>query len=167
MSLAQLKAMGADRGVVPVAFEIGGQILTKPVRAHADGRVDLLDIAANMYSKRSAARMAMNRLLYDEGSIRYNDQNEPCLIGFPRSAFSKVRWAGETGAHDSIVALPNVAVHMLLALRSRGGDELRAALATQLVRAMQAKAGLSDEEIHALEQPTPKPAAHQRRWVSS
>jgi len=46
---------------------------------------------------------------------------------------------------------------MLLALRSRGGDELRAALATQLVRAMQAKAGLSDEEIHALEQPTPNP----------
>jgi len=44
MSLAQLKAMGADRGVVPVAFEIGGQILTKPVRAHADGRVDLVDV---------------------------------------------------------------------------------------------------------------------------
>ena len=158
--LAQLKAVGADRGVAPVPFELVGSVLTKPIRAHSDGRIDLLDTASNMYEKRSAACQAVKRLLYDTQVVNDTESltdDGQSLLGFPLSAFSKVRWEGQGGSHDSIVAFPNVAIAMLLALKTRGGTELKAALATELARAMQAKAGLSDAEIQALEAQTTNP----------
>ena len=99
MSLAELRATGADRGVTPHNFELAGIALTNPIRATPDHRLDLLDVVENVCSTRDAGQKALSKLVSDV------DGMTPCesVIGFPTSVFTKVRWAGSRGSHRGAV----------------------------------------------------------------
>lgn len=158
------KALDCDRGVVPVSYELAVGLLTKPVRATPDGRLDVLDFISNAMTTRNAGVQALNAILEKVSplDVQLTSSGEGGQIGtnpiaFGPEAFSRVRWAGAKGAHDSLVAKENVCIAIMAALKTVAGAEIRSALATQLARAMQAKAGLTNEEIQAVEQPTTNP----------
>ena len=158
------KATGCDRGVVPVSYELAPGLLTKPVRSTPDGRLDLLDVLENVTTTRKGGVQALNGIL--EKTVRIDhagrshsqsDQTTTTPTGFGPEAFSRVRWAGAKGSHDSLVAKENVCIAVVAALKTVAGAEIRSALATTLARGMQAKAGLTNEEIQAVEQTVTNP----------
>jgi len=152
--MAAERAPEHDRGITPQDFTLTDGLLTKPVRATADNRVDLLDLAENVSSTRDAAKQALRTLIGDGSGIG----SGASPIGFDPSTITRVRWAGARGSHDSMVAPLNVAVAVLLGLRTRGGGDVRAAIATAFVRALAAKAGMSEEQVATLEAQTANPA---------
>ena len=81
MSLAELKAVGADRGVAAKPFELAEGLLTKPIRSTPDGRLDILDVVENICSTRDAAKTAVNRLFSDVESIGDNKSLSTCFMG--------------------------------------------------------------------------------------
>ena len=98
------KAAGCDRGVVPVSYELAPGLLTKPVRATPDGRLDLLDVIENVTTTRHGAVQAL------DSALKRN--------GVDVSTISRVRWKRARGPHDAMVAYPNTAMVLLLQVKA-------------------------------------------------
>lgn len=138
LPLSKQKAPEADRQLEPTTLTLPGFDLgTSIVRQTGDGRVDLLDLCSLVCPNRHTACQALNSLLLDNESIGIGDSS----IGFDYSSITKVRWKGAKGSNDSSVAPLNVALSILLSLKTRGGAAFKASVATALSRSIQKKLG--------------------------
>jgi hypothetical protein len=152
MSIANIPAepLDGDFRVTPIPQNQVPTFLGDGVRMTPDGRVDILDVISPMFSSKDAARQAIRAMLENTVS--------PTVNGFNPEQITRVRWTGQRGRYASLVTHINVVLAIALSIRTRGGEELKSAVATTIIRGLMKNQGYSDSDIARMEAKSDNPA---------